>query len=505
MSLPSRVPGIIEEVMMVCKKLSISYLWVDLLCMHQANPDKKATEIKSMGYIYHLSHITVVAGSACSNGAHLAPASSFAQDKQQSDSKQRIETIGDRQYITSLPSITHQILCSAWPDRGWTYQEGQMARRIAFWGDFDISFLCGSGHWRESTHSGDFGHDVKFPGVDLRSKGRYVLSSYTWLRQTKWPFEDYESIVQAYSQRTLSFESDRLEAISGCLTILSHSQGVHFLKGLPTVDFHYALLRTLGEYDHRREGFPSWSWAGWFALNQSHYVYPYEELSGSLNVTHDGTYSSQNPETKIIELDGLLVGSGVGLAHKKNRYMQKLARLSVYEASGDLAIESEVVSFFVRIKADSSPPNYDLASKNGWGVVPCDFDSTEGQYPADWEIDKEYRTPRARFCLRNVSGDVYPIHLPPLKQRQTFVLGLPNTLRGSTLTWLLTRGIELVKVVEIELLEGADDLKLLHHVLCLGIDRNDGHPDHARRMGMFCLPKEVWEKAGPEKMSVKFR
>lgn len=92
-SLPSRVPGIIEEAMVVCKKLSISYLWVDLICIHQADPGKKSTEIKAMGYIYHLSHITIVVGSSCSNSAHLAPATSPIQEKHHLDSKQRIETI----------------------------------------------------------------------------------------------------------------------------------------------------------------------------------------------------------------------------------------------------------------------------------------------------------------------------------------------------------------------------------------------------------------------------
>ncbi|KAK8034722.1 heterokaryon incompatibility protein-domain-containing protein [Apiospora rasikravindrae] len=503
-TLPSHVPGIIEEAMMVCKRVLIPYLWVDLFCVHQADPDKKKSEIQAMGYIYRLSHITIVVGTSHGNGVHLAPTIS-KQEKQPLGSRQRIETIGTRQYITSLPSITDQIHVSAWSKRGWTYQEGQMARRIAFLGDFDLSFLCGAGHWRESLHSGTFGHDARRPGIDLHSQGYYALSSYTWLRQSEWSFDDYASIVLAYSQRKLTHESDRLDAISGCLNIISRSQGVHFLWGLPTIDFHYALLWSLGEYDRRREGFPSWSWSAWFALNQAHYVYPYDESSGSLNQSSNEQYTYQDQETKIIELHGALVGSGVEQAHQKNKCTQSLAQLSVSEASGILTIESEVVRFFFDIKADSSPPNYELAKKTGWGLVPCDFDSTEDQHAADWDQDKEYRLPRGRICLRNISGDVYPIHFPPGEHWPTFNLALPYTLRGSTLMWLLYQGIELVKIMEIQLQEGADGIEPLHHVLCLGIDRSNGHPDYVQRMGMAFVPKEAWEKAGPEKMTVKFR
>ncbi|KAK7953663.1 hypothetical protein PG988_014357 [Apiospora saccharicola] len=355
-SLTSRVPGIIEEAMMVCERLSISYLWVDLLCIHQTDSGKKAAEIKAMGYIYHLSHITIVAGSSSPNGAHLAPTTVPTQEKHQLDSRQRIETIGNRQYITSLPSIGGQIPAPAWSDRGWTYQEGQMARRIAFLGDYDISFLCRAGLWRESLHSGEFGHDAERPGLDLHSKQYFALSSYTWLRQK-----------------------------SGVLRII------------------------------------------------------YQSL-----------------ETKAIELDGLLLNSGLEGAHRTNKCAQKLARLSVSEVSGILTVESEVARFFIDIKPGPSPLDDDSASEAGWETPPKEGDHVK---VPSWEYDG----PRDDWlCLRNASGNVYPIVFPAVRYWPTLVLGLPDTLRGSTLAWLLSRGIEMVKIVEIELLEGEDDLEPFH-------------------------------------------
>ncbi|KAK8046492.1 HET-domain-containing protein [Apiospora saccharicola] len=340
-SLTSRVPGIIEEAMMVCERLSISYLWVDLLCIHQTDSGKKAAEIKAMGYIYHLSHITIVAGSSSPNGAHLAPTTVPTQEKHQLDSRQRIETIGNRQYITSLPSI----------------------------GDQNDS-LSGGLRYRISVRC-------------------WPLEGIPTFWGKKWRFEDYASIMFAYSQRNLSYESDRLNAISGCLNVLAQSQGIHIVMGLRTVDFRYALLWSLGKFDRRREGFPSWSWAGWYTRNQSHYMYPYKESSsGTLISTMDGTYSYQSLDTKAIELDGLLLNSGMEGAHRTNKCAQKLARLSVSEVSGILTVESEVARFFIDIKPGPSPLDDDSASEEGWESppkegdhvkVPSWFESTKGE------------------------------------------------------------------------------------------------------------------------------
>jgi hypothetical protein len=124
--LPPDVPKVIEDALFVCRSISIPYLWVDLYCVHQKDLAKKLADINAMGQIYQNSHITLIAG--LTSGL-LGP---FVTDDL--GSKQRIETIGGRKYIYALPSVISQIRSSAWSKRGWTYQEGQMAKRIAFFG-----------------------------------------------------------------------------------------------------------------------------------------------------------------------------------------------------------------------------------------------------------------------------------------------------------------------------------------------------------------------------------
>jgi len=58
----------------------------------------------------------------------------------------------------------------------------------------------------------------------------------------------------------------------------------------------------------------------------------------------------------------------------------------------------------------------------------------------------------------------------------------------------------LIKILEVKLLEGDEALQPFHLVLCLGIDRRG---ETARRFGMYCLPKEMWEKACPVMTTVE--
>jgi hypothetical protein len=49
--------------MEICKKLKIRYLWVDMLCIVQDDPQSKHSEIQNMGNIYEGAYVTVIAAS----------------------------------------------------------------------------------------------------------------------------------------------------------------------------------------------------------------------------------------------------------------------------------------------------------------------------------------------------------------------------------------------------------------------------------------------------------
>lgn len=345
--------------------------------------------------------------------------------------------------------------------------------------------MCGSGHWRESLHSGLYGHEAEIPDVKTDCRGYYLLSWLNWLNDESWKFEDYSSLLMSYTPRQLSFESDKLNAITGCLNLIGDSKGVPFLYGLPATDFHYALLWTR-EYDRPRPGFPSWSWAGWHSLQQSHQIYPLESGTCSLEEDKDGSLQTAGPVCRDIELQGLLI-TLTERPHRTNKCSQRFADITFpsHKTSTLITITSELAHFSLDILPSSSPISRRQSQPSPYLEVPYDFDSTVTPSTDDsWNFTSEYTTPFGRLRLRDDYGNIYKHHYPRWYDHwPPFKLNLPTTLRGGTLAWLLKGGIELVMVLELKLLEGDESLKPLHLVLCLGIDRRE---DIAKRCGMFC-------------------
>jgi hypothetical protein len=396
---------------------------------------------------------------------------------------QRVETAQGRKYITCLPSIINQIHCSQWIHRAWTMQEGQLSNRCTFFGKYDISFLCGSGHWRESLYSGPYAHEAEMSDVETDCHGYYLLSWLNWVNKKFWRFGDYSSLLHSYKPRKLSFESDKLNAITGCFNLIADIKGVSFIYGLPTTDLHYALLWR-GEYDRPRENFPSWSWAGWHCLQQRHSIYP-REGACSLEEDGHGNLQTKEPVSRDTELEGLLIAL-TKAPHRTNKCSQRFADItfSSHKISTLLTITPEMALFCLGVLPQFPPEPKEDSRASRDLQVPPGFDSTTT--PSSNQSlgpTSEYRTPFARLRLRDDHSNTHIYHYPRWYDHwPPFMLNLPETLRGETLAWLLKEGIELVMILELELLEGDEALKPFHLVLCLGVEEEE-----ISRRGVGCF------------------
>jgi len=96
----------------------------------------------------------------------------------------------------------------------------------------------------------------------LPFKGANVLGR----TQSEWPLARYGDHVRAFASRNLTYQSDVLNAFSGMERALAKDMGnTKVWFGLPGAAFDWALLWSPppGRSLERRDGFPSWSWAGW--------------------------------------------------------------------------------------------------------------------------------------------------------------------------------------------------------------------------------------------------
>jgi hypothetical protein len=77
------------------------------------------------------------------------------------------------------------------------------------------------------------------------------------------PFSVFSALLFYYSSRTLTFQSDGLNAFAGISQRLAQRYKCRLLQGIPVSSFElYQVFQAAGAL-LRRGGFPSWSWAGW--------------------------------------------------------------------------------------------------------------------------------------------------------------------------------------------------------------------------------------------------
>jgi hypothetical protein len=270
----SILPRTFQDAIIVARKLSIQYLWIDSLCIVQDSAEDWEIESAKMGYYYEQAFITIAASSCRDADAsflkerdikwqpQLVPYHSVdgntynvvVQRRERPDRSQKIYPLGDLS------------------KRAWCFQENMLSSRILHYTSSEIVWEC-----RAAMMSED-GTDIcpSLPELGLASK----LSSE---RLKSNPWDLWQDIVMAYSKRSLTRSSDKLPAVSGIASkIQSHTLSKYF-AGLWEANFMADMLwfshngffrwnaRKFGrEYCEAGRlswpvclgnGSPSWSWA----------------------------------------------------------------------------------------------------------------------------------------------------------------------------------------------------------------------------------------------------
>lgn len=251
------VPRTIEDAIQVTRIMGFHYLWVDRYCIRQDDAKHKMEQIHSMHKIYSNAIFTIVA--AAGDG----PDYGLPGVSERHRGKQPWVRLRSRLMVSTLSQPPDLICSSKWWTRGWTYQECMHSRSLLFFTDEQIYFQCNYASFLESFHC---------PINGIRSPNPIF-------RITK--HLDIWSRINQYLERTLTFPSDILDAIFSVLQHVQEKKHGEFFRhiwGLPiqkespskkswNAAFSEALLWNFEATAIRREGFPSWSWTGWFGKN----------------------------------------------------------------------------------------------------------------------------------------------------------------------------------------------------------------------------------------------
>ncbi|RSL81492.1 hypothetical protein CEP51_005797 [Fusarium floridanum] len=236
----SDLPLTIRDAILVCRRLAISHIWIDSLCIIQDEQKDKIQELAKMPEIYQGALVTISAScaSACTEG--------FLHDR--------------TPYLpgVAFPLKYHEDFCIAQvisidgfkaepiDMRAWTFQEQVLSERVLEYGTQEHEFLCRRSRKEERFRL----------CPDSTSTPEYLLTDQ-WMDQ-----------MSQYSSRSLTFQHDKLNAIAGVASRFAKA------SGLPSTEYIVGLWRpmlisgllwyTVGHEAQKENEIwvaPSWSWA----------------------------------------------------------------------------------------------------------------------------------------------------------------------------------------------------------------------------------------------------
>ncbi|RYP03280.1 hypothetical protein DL765_010560 [Monosporascus sp. GIB2] len=252
------IPKTIRDAMVVAADLGFRYLWVDAICIKQDDGTDKERQIEQMDKVYGYAALTIV--STGPNADTGLPGLHSPRTPDQTTCK-----IGDLELISSLPTLSQALSASTWDHRGWTLQEKALSKRLLIFTDSQVYWHCNAGIYAEDTHL-ELSRDTR----SLRQIVEHYEQYCAELRRIYKPSpttsaaDQYISLLRSYMTRNLTNQADAVNAFTGVLNSLRSQLGTNH-HGLPTIEFDGAMLWQIDGHfpGRRREGFPSWSWAGW--------------------------------------------------------------------------------------------------------------------------------------------------------------------------------------------------------------------------------------------------
>ncbi|KAH7083881.1 heterokaryon incompatibility protein-domain-containing protein [Paraphoma chrysanthemicola] len=263
----------------VARSLGVLYLWIDSLCIVQDDDEDKAAQISAMGAIYSNSYLTIAADCG---GDHTESIFSSRSWRWQAHEESLKKWNGSLQTIYFRERPSHgQLSWSGIFTRAWCFQERLLSRRVVRFQPGEVIFECNedlrcecghppAGHqgpWEcllQSTHVHDkvaFSRMLSLRDASTTGSGKDITDAQLW-----------RQLVFSYSQTHLTYESDRMNALAGIVSLfqsrmLGDSQ---YLAGLWSHSLWGDMLwtSTAANVNHftkshlavQQPATPSWSW-----------------------------------------------------------------------------------------------------------------------------------------------------------------------------------------------------------------------------------------------------
>ncbi|KAH8749685.1 heterokaryon incompatibility protein-domain-containing protein, partial [Hyaloscypha sp. PMI_1271] len=265
------MPASYRDAAMVTRRLGVRYLWIDSLCIVQDDTGDWEREAALMGSIYHNSTVTVMAATQIKRQKGEVGGSEQEVDyskngflgKRKVTKEQvrvRLEYVdeewrktGDYWEVVDRGSLELVDRNMELLTRGWVMQEEMFSRRKIMYTSDQLVWHCNL--------------------MVIREINRKVRCDVAGMQKDEGFIDHWLGLAERYSQRNLTYESDKLPALSGLATYFSELHKQRYYAGIFSGAVAETLLwspTTLGGLEKpERYVAPSWSWVrpnGWLKV-----------------------------------------------------------------------------------------------------------------------------------------------------------------------------------------------------------------------------------------------
>jgi len=224
------LPLTLQHAIDFTRRLGMSYIWIDRLCIVQDDEDDWSTHANQMCFIYERASLTITALAASTRDEGL-----YLPRQERASVRVRCATrgrdLGGVMHIAPRldrrAAFSRELSSSRWDTRGWTFQERLLSRRIVYFGRHQLFWEC-----QERTYTQDDitdGSDWLLSGRDSPKHRLFAdLRVEPWVRTlsrvlprlaTRNP-SCWKGIVKDYTDRQLTESTDKNEALAGVVEAL---------------------------------------------------------------------------------------------------------------------------------------------------------------------------------------------------------------------------------------------------------------------------------------------
>jgi Heterokaryon incompatibility protein (HET) len=265
----TELPGTFRHAVELTESLSLQYLWIDSLCIVQDSTSDWERECKIMGDIYSSAFINIAASAATdSDGGLFAPREPLEMTPCVVSIRFKERGRQDEPYVFWAEDQAQTPIADApLNKRAWVLQERLLAPRTVHFTRPKIFWECKS---LLASETDPYSHLEHHQDLSITQRWIAPLSKHLPLdQQSAECLEKWNNAVMLYSSASLTYQSDKLVAISGVarhIYSLWPDSTTKYLAGIWSHKLVFSLLwnkiePTSSSLRLKKYRAPSWSWA----------------------------------------------------------------------------------------------------------------------------------------------------------------------------------------------------------------------------------------------------